>query len=128
MIERIKNLPPALDGILIHGKVARADIVDVLLPLLREAQSQGRKLRLLADVDDTFRGVALEAIWEELKIGLSALGLVERCAVVSDVSIIRASAEVKAIFGDILGCDIGVFHEGEREAAIAWLAASPRSA
>ncbi len=123
MIERIKNLPPDIDGIHLGGTIEREDIVDVLLPLLQAAKREGRKLRIVAEVDATFRGVALEAVWEELRIGLRALGSVERCAVLSDLALVRASARLKAVFSDALHCDIGVFDENDWDRALAWLAA-----
>lgn len=121
MIVSIPSLPLGIDGLRLDQTIDRADIDLVVLPLLEEARESGHRLRLLAEVPDTFQCVEPSAIWEELRVGLKYIRTVERCAVVSDLGYVRASAHVKALFSGVIHCAIEVFHTTERDRAIEWL-------
>lgn len=121
MIESIHNLPPGVDGLRLDRTITREDIDLVVLPLLEEAHENGQRLRLLAEVPSTFECVDPGAIWEELRVGLKYIRAAERCAVVSDLTYVRASAHVKALFSGLIHCTIEVFHIDERDKAIEWL-------
>ena len=121
MIETIRNLPPGLDGLRLDRTVTREDIDLVVLPLLEEAHDTGVRLRLLAEVPSTFECVDPSAIWKELRVGLKYIRTTERCAVVTDLAFVRASAHIESLFAGIIHCAIQVFHTDEREKAIAWL-------
>jgi hypothetical protein len=87
-------------------------------PLLDEARSQGRRLRLLYHVGPEFDGFTAGGAWEDARIGLQYLRLFERCAVVSDVGWIR---EAVRLMGAMLPCPVKVFGNAQWDDALGWL-------
>jgi hypothetical protein len=85
VIERIEDVPPGIDAVRAVGKISREDYDAVVLPLVDAAAREGRRLRILCEVGPDFHGLTPSAAWEDVKIGLRALRLIEGCAVVSDI-------------------------------------------
>lgn len=123
MIERLQDLPPGIDGVRARGTLTSDDYERVLLPILDEARSQGRRIRLLYWFGPDFHGFTAGAAWEDARLGLRHLRLFERCAIVSDVGWIRASSR---LFGAMMPCPVSVFGNDEWQQAVAWLTA-PRA-
>ena len=94
-------------------------------PLLDAARRDGRRLRCLCEVGADYRGLTAGAAWEDVRLGLRAMGLFDGCAVVSDVVWIREASRLAAFF---MPCPVRVFDERDRSAAAAWLAALPEGA
>ena len=120
MIDHLSDMPAGVDGLRARGKVTREDYDTVLLPVLDEARSQGRRIRLLYHFGPEFEGFTAGAAWEDARLGLRYLRLFERCAIVSDISWIREASRLAAA---MMPCPVRVFGNGEWKEALAWLGA-----
>lgn len=118
MIERDLDVPAGIDAVRAVGTLTRRDYDDVVVPLLDAAAREHRRLRILVTVDDAFTGMTPGAMWDDLRLGLGALGRLAACAVVTDLPWARRSLRLTTFF---LPARIRVFGEGERAAALAWL-------
>jgi hypothetical protein len=45
VLEKLKNLPPGIDGVRAIGKLSKEDYEQVFVPLLDEARREGRRVR-----------------------------------------------------------------------------------
>jgi hypothetical protein len=125
MLERVLDLPAGIYGIRATGKVSKEDYDRVLAPLLEAARREGRRIRFLYHFAPEFTGFTPGGAWEDAEIGLRHLRLFERCAIVSDKEWLRGTSRV---VGTLLPCPVKVFHESERDDAVAWLSAPAASA
>lgn len=124
MLEKLEDLPGPIAGLKAVGKVSREDYRDVAEPILDQARRDGRRLRVLYQFGPEFQGFTPGGAWEDAKVGLSALRLLDGCAVVSDVPWIRESAR---IFGFVLPCPVKVFRNEEKAKAVEWLSVLPQN-
>jgi hypothetical protein len=118
MIERLKDLPGNVEGVRARGKVTKEDYEQVLQPILDDARSQGRRIRLLYQLGPEFDGFTVAGAWEDARLGLRYLRLFERCAIVSDIDWIRESSRM---LGAMMPCPVKVFGNSEWQDALAWL-------
>jgi hypothetical protein len=125
MIERIDDVPAGIDALRAVGKITKEDYDAVVIPLIDGAARNGRLLRCLCEVGPDFQGLTPSAAWEDLKIGLRALRMIEACAVVSDIGWVRESSNLAAFF---MPCPVRVFTLQDRGKAIAWLSSLPEGA
>ena len=124
MIEKIEGLPAGIDGVRCSGKLTREDYDAVVVPLLEEVQRDQRRLRCLVEVDG-FDGITPEAAFEDLRLGLRALGSFDGCAVVSNLPWV---GEVLRFVRFLLPYPLRIFRTDQREEAIAWLSGLPAGA
>lgn len=110
MITTIDGLPEGVDGFRVSGVVGHADVATSVVPALDRAEARGVPLRALVVVDTGFRGIAADALWDQLAVGLRALDGIEGCAVVSDLAAVRLACTAAAflpypvrVFGDVAG-------------------------
>lgn len=122
MLERDLDVPPGIDAVRPIGTLTQDDHDEVVVPLLDAAAREHRRLRLLCVVDEAFTGTTPGAVWDDLWLGLRALPHLAGCAVVSDVSWVRAGARLA---GFVLPVRIRVFPAADRAGALAWLADLP---
>ncbi|MFB6439853.1 STAS/SEC14 domain-containing protein [Streptomyces sp. NPDC056411] len=122
MLMRLEGAPPGVDVVKAIGTVSKSDYETVVEPLVDEARTEGRRLRVLCDVGPEFRSVTPGAVWEDLKVGPGAMRLCDGCAVVSDAGWIRATTRTVRF---LMPCPVCVFGTREREEALRWLAALP---
>ena len=98
MIERIDDMPAGTIGLRASGKLTRAEYREVLEPALREGLESG-ELRLVF-VLDSFDGIELAAVPEDIKTGLSAWighhSAWKRFALVTDVDWVAKSMHLFA--------------------------------
>jgi hypothetical protein len=118
MLESLRGLPDGIDGVRADGKVTKRDFDDVVLPLLQAARGDHRRIRLLYELAPSFDGFTAGAVWEDARVGLQYLRLLERCAIVSESTATRDRAHA---IGAMLPCPIHVF--ADRLEALAWLEA-----
>jgi hypothetical protein len=118
MLESLRGLPNRIDGVRADGKVTKRDFEDVVRPLLEAARDDHRRIRLLYELAPSFDGFTAGAVWEDARIGLQYLRLLERCAIVSESTATRDRAHA---IGAMLPCPIHVFPD--RPEALAWLEA-----
>lgn len=125
MLERIDDLPEGVDGVRASGRVSRDDYPRVMDVMLDEAQRSQRKLRLLFELGPAFRGFTPTGALADTRIGLVSIPLVEGCAVVADLPLVR---DVARLFGFFMPYPLRVFSTSERAAAVSWLASLPEEA
>jgi hypothetical protein len=118
MIERLENLPAGVDGVTAKGKITAQDYRETLWPLVESARQNGHHLRFLyhiaKDVDFT-AGAALQ----DARLGLSGLGSVQRCAIVTDTAWIQNAVR---FFATLTPCPMRVYGESDWDEATNWLA------
>ena len=117
MIERIEGLPDGIDGVRCAGKLTREDYDVVVVPLLDEVRRANRKLRCLVEVDG-FDGITPDAAFEDVRLGLQALGSFEGCAVVSDLGWVGSVLRLAAF---LMPYPLQAFPTNRRDEAISWL-------
>ena len=122
MIEKLKDLPPGIDGVRAIGKISKKDYEEIFVPLLEEVRHVGRRVRFLYQFGPEFEGFTPGAAWEDAKIGLQNLRVFDGCAVVTDVGWIRDSTR---IMGFLMPCPVRIFHNTELGEAIGWLTSLP---
>ena len=120
MLERLTDLPSGVDGLRAKGKVTREDYDSVFQPMMDDARSQGRRIRLLYHLGPEFDGFTAGGAWEDARLGLRYLRLFERCAVISDVGWIR---EASRLISAMMPCPVKTFSNAEWRDALAWLTA-----
>jgi hypothetical protein len=94
MLEKLKDVPPGLEALKAVGKISKEDYEKVFEPLVDEARQKGRRIRLLCQIGPEFQGFTPGAAWEDVKVGLRALGLFDGCAIVTDIGWIRESTQL----------------------------------
>ncbi len=118
MLTKLSGLPTGTFGFEAQGKVSRDDYTHVVRPLLGGASKRGERLRFLFQFGPAFEGFTTDATWDDFKLGIRYLGLVERCAVVTDLEWIQKGVRVASA---LVPCPVQTFANAEVEAAKAWL-------
>ncbi|MFG2859225.1 STAS/SEC14 domain-containing protein [Streptomyces sioyaensis] len=122
MLERLKDAPAGVDVVQASGTVSKNDYERVIEPLVDDARSEGRRIRLLFEMGPEFRSFTPGAAWEDLKTGLSSLRLFEGCAIVSDIGWVRESTRLTSF---LMPCPVRVFGNQERAEALRWVSSLP---
>jgi hypothetical protein len=122
MIERLKDLPPGIDGVRAVGLLSKGDYERVFPPLLDEARRYGHRIRFLYELGPEFEGFTPGAAWEDAKIGIHSMRLFIGCAIVTDHAWIRDFTRLSAF---LMQCPVQVFAARDRDKAIAWLTSIP---
>ena len=125
MFEKLSDLPVGIDGLKAIGKLTREDYQTVLEPLLDEARQEGRRLRVLCELGADFEGVTPSAMWEDTKVGLRYLRLLDGFAITTDFAWVRDTTNVARFF---LPFPVRVFGMEQRAEAITWLKSLPEHA
>ena len=125
MIEKLKDLPPGIDGVRAIGKVSKEDYEQIFVPLLDEARREGHRVRFLYQLGPEFEGFTAGAAWEDAKVGLHSMRLFDGCAVVTDLGWIKESAR---LMGFLMPCPVRAFGNQELDEAINWLNSLPEAA
>lgn len=114
-----------LIGIEAAGKVTQTDYENVFIPLLKQAHQDGKKVRLLYHIGPEFSGFTAGAAWDDFKVGLKYIRLIERCAVVTDVEWIKNATQ---FFSGLLPCPTKTFSNDQMKQAVDWISSSESSA
>jgi hypothetical protein len=125
MLERIPDVPDGIDAFRAVGKLTEDDYEQTVEPLLDEARSQGRRLRLLLQFGPEYEGFTAGAVWgktETWRHHPSLLRMIDGYAFVSDVRWIR---EWIHLVGFLVPFPLRAFGNEERDAAVAWLGSLP---
>ncbi|BDM69374.1 hypothetical protein HEK616_28610 [Streptomyces nigrescens] len=122
MLERAEDAPAGVDAVKATGTVSKNDYVTVIEPLIDNARSEGRRIRLLCELGPEFKSFTPAAGWEDLKVGLGSLRLFEGCALVTDTRWIREATRMTSF---LMPCPVRVFGTQERAEALHWLASLP---
>ena len=122
MIERDLDVPAGVDAVRAVGIVTPRDYHDVVAPMLAAAVREHRGLRILCTVDEAFTGMTPAAMWDDIRLGFSAMRHLAGCAVVSDLAWVRDMTSFSAFF---LPGHVRVFGMAERAEALHWLTELP---
>ena len=61
MLERLKDLPPGIDGLRATGKITKEDYERIFEPLVDGARREDRRLRFLYELGPEFEGSTMPA-------------------------------------------------------------------
>ena len=121
MIERIDDMPAGTIGLRASGKLTRDEYRQVLEPALREGVESG-ELRLVFALD-SFEGIELAAVPEDIKTGLSTWvahhSAWKRFALVTDVEWVAKSMH---LFAWMTPGEVEVYGLDQLDDAKAWAA------
>lgn len=116
----ILQLQPNVLAYRVEGKLEREDIDRIFAEVDRKLAT-GEKIRVYAEVH-SITGMTLEAIWQDLKLGIQRMNLIskiERAALVTDLGWLRtAVAFEEKMFG---GLSIRAFQLSQQMEAQAWV-------
>lgn len=118
MLRRMEGIPQEIIGVVAQSHVTKVDYEQVLEPLFEEAQRKGRPIRFLYQFGPEFQGFTAGAAFEDFKVGIKYLSLLEKCAVVSDVDWLRWATQTMGVF---IPCPVKTFKNAEINLAIKWL-------
>ena len=119
MIRLIRGMPPGVLGLEAVDEVEDDDYQDVVVPAVEAAISAHGKVRLVYVLGPEFEEYEGDAVWEDLKLGLSHPAAFERTAIVTDAR--WAGPAVKA-FSVLWPGQARAFPLAELEAVKRWAA------
>ena len=119
MITELTDLPEGVIGFETSGKLQAEDYRDVLLPAVEQAAAGGSGGVRIVIVIPSFEGLTPEAMWEDLKMGVTNMRVWKRIALVTDVEWMR---HMTSMFGWMTPGEVKHFPLAERDAAITWAA------
>lgn len=118
MIEAMSDLPEGTLGFSISGEVTGDEYERTLMPTVEEAIAQHERIKLLVHFKADFQRYALDAMWDDTRVGLRHWRGFQRIAIAADHGWIRGG--VKAM-GFMLPCPVRLFGESEVDDARRWL-------
>lgn len=122
MLQKQTDVPFGIDALKAVGKLTREDYESVFEPLLEQARSAGRRLRVLFELGPDFEGFTAGAAWEDAKLGLCYMRLFDACAIVTDLTWLQEATKLTRF---MMPCPVRVFSAKERAQAVDWLGAVP---
>ena len=124
MVERVSDLPAGVLGFRASGKITREEYAGMMEPIYATLE-RGEKLNIYFEVAEDFDGLALGALWEDMKaagsVGLKHRSAWQRMALVTDKDWIRHGA---AAFGPLAPGELRLFDPDDIARAKAWIAES----
>lgn len=122
MLKELSGVPAGIHVLEATGTVTAADYARTVAPMVERAGRTAGRLRLLYEFGPGFQSITGGALWADARLGRGYLRLLDGCAVVSDIGWIRATSRA---IGSWMPCPLRVYHNDERDAAVAWLASLP---
>lgn len=114
----IQDLPVGVSGVLARGTVTKHDYEATLRPMLEQAEAADEPLRLLYAFGEDFQGFTPAGAWEDVNLAFDHLEDVERCAVVTDRTWVKAASQLA---GALTPVQVKKFSSEEWDDAVAWL-------
>lgn len=118
MMELIQELPGNVVGVIGHGMISASDYETVLIPALKTALANNRKVNIVYVLGSDFEGYTPGAMWDDTKVGMLHLGSWGRVAVVCDKSWIR---DLSRVFGFVMPFKVKTYHQSELDLAKEWV-------
>jgi SpoIIAA-like len=118
VLKERRGMPAGIQALEAVGTVTAADYERVFAPVVAEVRRAGSRLRLLYEFGPAFQRITAGALWADARLGLNYVQLLDGCAVVSDVGWVRAPSRA---IGTWMPLPVRVYHNNERDDAIAWL-------
>jgi len=122
MLERIDGLPKNVFGLSAKGKVSMADYGHVVVPYFEEVRHEGRRTRLLYSFGPEFDGYAGAAVWEDLRIALRYMRILERVAVVTNIEWVRTMSQAMDM---MMPCQVRTFENAAWKDSVRWITSPP---
>ena len=119
MITILDDMPPGVLGAQASGKLTADDYTQVLGPAIASATEGGGKLRVVLVFEGEFEGMDAGAVWQDLRMGVSAWHAWERIAMVTDQ---RWMADGLRLFSWAVPGEARTFTLDQRAEAITWAA------
>lgn len=119
MLQELTGMPGGIRALEATGTLTAADYGRSFAPMVEKAGRAGDRLRLLYEFGPEFQSITGGALWADARLGTGYLRLLDGCAVVTDIGWIRATSRA---IGSWMPCPLEVFHNDERDDAVAWLA------
>jgi hypothetical protein len=134
MMQVMAGLPAGVVGVRAQGKVTKTDYERVVRPLLKKArkdkekdmEKEGEGIRFVFEFAPSFKRYSFFGVLADLRTGLAYTKDFERCAVVSDSSVIRSLVKTLKF---LVPYPVRIFNTGRVSQAVAWVAQKqePRS-
>ena len=118
MITQYKEVPDYVAAFRATGEVTKKDYEETLIPVVEEKLSHHKKVSLLYDLGQDFKGFTAGAMWDDTKVGFRHLTHWDKIAMVTDVPWLRNS--VKCL-GFVMPGKVKVFHNSEFDKARDWV-------
>jgi hypothetical protein len=118
MLELIDGYPETVVAVRGSGTVTGEDYADVLAPAVAQATADGRKARLLLELDEGFDGYDASALRADAGVGIGHFTSFERIAVVTDHDAIRTAVNV---FGVFIPGEVRLFDVASAAEARSWV-------
>ena len=120
MIETMPAAPPGVIALRASGWLLREDF-DLVRSLVEERLREGRGIRALIYVDDSFAGITIGAMLADLRIGLRAFRHWTGCAIVTPGWLLTSAR----VAGYLVPWPVRTFDVSEMDAAFDWLTGLP---
>jgi len=120
MIERIYRLPEGVVGLRATGEVTKEDYQRIVEPLFEDVRARGEPIRFLFLFPEGFERFTAGAAWQDAKVGMRYLRLLERCAVVTHKRWLRNAVRAMAL---VAPTRLHVYDLEDLDEALAWLEA-----
>lgn len=118
-LELLSLETPRSIGMKIHGMITGDDLDRAIVSMETMLKSADGKLRVYVEVEE-FSGMSPAALFKDLRFGLRHFSDVEKEAIVSDVSWLKALTKVSdRLFPSI---EVAHFAPADRQVALDWLA------
>ncbi|OBK95041.1 hypothetical protein A5646_26310 [Mycobacterium sp. 1245499.0] len=122
MLRELADMPAGIRALEATGTLTSADYARIFAPMVEQAGRTGGRLRLLYEFAPGFQRITGGALWADARLGTGYLRLLDGCAVVSDSGWVRTTSRA---IGSWMPCPLRVYHNDERDDAVAWLASLP---
>lgn len=119
MIRLLRDMPPGVLGLEAVDDVEEEDYEDVVVPAVEAAIAEHGKVRLVYVLGPEFDEYEGEAVWEDLKLGVSRPASFERTAIVTDA---RWAGPAVKVFSVLWPGRARAFPLADLEAAKRWAA------
>ena len=121
MIKMLDDFPESIVAVVCQGHVTKSDYERVLIPAVEERLGRHAKVRLYYEIDPSFSGIDVGAVWEDTKLGFEHLSRWEKMALVTDVPWIRHAV---GAFRFLMPGRLRIFDRSQAEQARSWITAN----
>ena len=119
MIRMLSDMPPGVLGLEAVDDIEREDYENVIVPAIEAVIAQHGKVRIVYVLGHEFDEYEGEAVWEDIKLGVSHPASFERMVIVTDA---RWAGPATKVFSVLLPGRARAFRLAELDAAKRWAA------
>lgn len=118
MLVTIDDLQTNLMEIEVVGKLTKEDYTTCLLPKVKHMLKEHKKIRLLVNIDSSFAGMEMAAVWEDTHFGFAHRHDFEKVAITGEAAWAKWAASLASVLVD---ADVKYFKSSQISHAKAWL-------